>query len=149
MPSPNGTVRIRLLDSEENIALVLEREEQKTKADGTTFLKPSKWGLPGGQIKIDESPLKAAVRELLEEVGVEADINPEPTVIRKEKDDHATFLFHARNPRPVQSAVRDSSILDVKWIPWKMAYGTFEFQGRDYPIYNSHVPMIHQYCDPL
>src|SRR3990167_9487733 len=146
MLGSNRTVRIRLLD-EGNIILTLEREEWKTKTDGTTFLKPSKWGLPGGQIKIDESPLKAAVRELLEEVCVEADIDPEPTVIRKEEDDHATFLFHARNPRPVSSTIRDSSILDVRWIPWKMAYGTFEFQVREYPIYNSHAPLIHQYFD--
>ena len=147
MLGSNGTVRIRLLDDEDNVILVLEREEWKTKTDGTTFLKPSKWGLPGGQIKIDESPLKAAVRELLEEVCVEADINPEPIVTHN--DDHDIFLFYANNPRPVESAIRDSNILEVKRIPWKMAYGTFEFQGREYPIYNSHVPMIHQYCDPL
>lgn len=37
-------------------------------------LKPSLWSLPGGRIEPGETPEAAAMRELLEETGVEAEI---------------------------------------------------------------------------
>lgn len=53
---------VLLLDAEGRV-LLQERDEHPV-------IDPEKWGLPGGHIEPDESPLEAAYRELEEETGV-------------------------------------------------------------------------------
>jgi 8-oxo-dGTP pyrophosphatase MutT (NUDIX family) len=56
--------RVLLLDSADRLLLIHERLE-----DGSTH-----WLTPGGGVEGDESPRAAAVREAVEEVGIEVDL---------------------------------------------------------------------------
>lgn len=144
VPTVSGTVRIRLLDDQENILLVLENGGPKRKTSGELITKISAFGLPGGRIHSEETPLEAASRELLEETGYKADINPEPIIIKKNDEGYSIFLFHARNPQKVQTITsKDNDILSLIWLNWKMAYGRLPFENKEYPIYHSHESLIH------
>src|SRR3989344_2200340 len=137
------TVRIRLIKGD-NVLLILEREGKEIrKADGTKFIKPGGCGLPGGRKKADELPYEAAVRELREETGLVADIEPEPSKIIASRDGtHEIWLFAAKNPQG-DIYISDPYAVAAKWIDWKLtAYGSVMHQGKEIPIYITHMPLI-------
>ena len=137
----NITVRIRLMNDNEEVLLVLEGGSRVDKEDGDFFIKRSGWGLPGGRKKADESPYQAACRELLEETGLFADINREPAKIVSGRE-HEVLLFEAR--RPVgQIQTNDPYIRAVRWVKWRLAYDSITFGDSSFPIYKSHMPHIH------
>lgn len=53
------SVSVILVDEHERLLLVRHTES------------PDRWGLPGGAVEIGESPARAAVREVREEIGVQ------------------------------------------------------------------------------
>ncbi|MFJ4430613.1 NUDIX hydrolase [Pseudomonas sp. NPDC089395] len=62
----------------------------------------AKWNLPGGRVERDETPLEAAMREMVEETGLAFDELRYLTMYREDKVIH--YLFEARKaydkPRP-------------------------------------------------
>lgn len=138
------TVRLRLLNKKNEVLLVLEKAGKIiTKTDGTSFPKPAGWGLPGGRVRPDETPYEAAVRELREEVSLAADIEFEPVdIVRSEDGRHEIWLFAAKDPTG-EIAITETYIIAAKWIDWKWAQDTLDFQNKEYAIYRSHLRLIH------
>lgn len=56
------TVNVAVTDHDGNVVLFKRARDKKP--------YPSKWSWPGGGVKTDEKPVKAAKRELLEETGL-------------------------------------------------------------------------------
>jgi 8-oxo-dGTP diphosphatase len=76
------------------------------------------WGLPGGLIQRAEEPRDAALRESHEEVGLELEIDGEPTVIVDVRGRRVDVIFEARlSPAtPEQEPVaRYPEIVEVRW----------------------------------
>ena len=135
------TVRVRLINNKEELLLAFEGGQTIVKGDGSSFIKPYGCGLPGGRKKPDETPREAALRELKEETGLEADISDDPVKIFPDRD-HEIWLFSARNPRG-ELHINDERIHALKWINWKLAYGDLKLNSRPCHIYESHMPLIH------
>lgn len=93
------------------------------------------WGLAKGGIETDESPEEAAVREVREETGIEAEIETslgetryfyvwEDVRIRKTVH---FFLMRATGGDPND---RDDEMEDVKWFPLKRALKRAAYRGE-------------------
>lgn len=107
--------------------------------------KLDKWVAPGGHIEPDETPTEAALREVLEETGVEAEIvecsnvklTPEPEMeaqleppfamlseyIPQHGDTdahiHLDFIFicEADDRKPISQQIKE--VKDVRWMTWE------------------------------
>jgi len=144
------TVRVRLPDDRDWVLLVLENGEKTVVRGSESFVKPPGWGLPGGRMndKKDKNPHDTANRELWEETGLTADIDPEPVFKIPAGEDHEVWLFLARNPRG-EITITDPYIITAKWTDWKWVqpdeFGRayVEYEGKQWPVYKTHVPLIH------
>jgi 8-oxo-dGTP pyrophosphatase MutT (NUDIX family) len=97
---------------------VIERE------DGALLLVRQsyrqRWGVPGGLLKRGESARDAAVREVLEEVGLEIVLVGEPAVVVEPEPRRVDLVFRARPVAGQDPAVvRPCSpeITEVGWFP--------------------------------
>lgn len=84
------------------------------------------WGLPKGAIEVDEAPEDAAVREVLEETGLEAEIEADLGTIRyfyvwegvRVRKQVRFFLMRATGGDVSQ---HDHEMEDVRWFPLRTA----------------------------
>ena len=73
-----------------------------------------KWNLPGGRVESDEAPTQAAQRELLEEIGLEAE--QLDFVIQLELYETLHHIFHAQLPTS-QAPQPLNEIAECCWFP--------------------------------
>ena len=75
------------------------------------------WGLPGGARDSHESPVRAALREAVEECGID------PAAVRVFAvfaDDHGGWTYHtvlARAPAPIPASAVSEETDEVAWVP--------------------------------
>lgn len=123
MKKKSTTVHVLLLNPEETgVWLVKNKEKVKILPSGRMFLKPQKWGMPGGRKRDNENEVQAALREVKEETGgLEANILTEPIYV---KDHHQgshrqiTFVAYTatkkfRRVNPVN--IKDDDILACRF----------------------------------
>lgn len=77
-----------------------------------------RWGLPGGLLDPDESPADAAVRETLEETGLQIDLVDEPLVIVETSMQRVNFIYDAVpapgvDPDAIKAQAQE--ILELGW----------------------------------
>ncbi len=65
---------MRLQYSQPAVAGVLLRDDKILFLHRKKMPEPGTWALPGGKIDFGETPVAALVRELREEIGIEADV---------------------------------------------------------------------------
>lgn len=80
-----------------------------------------KWFFPGGKMDLDETPVEAAKREVLEEAGCEVDIQGIVYIRYHEKlfNKQLSLFFCAKIKRGELKKKADKHSLDVKWFSLK------------------------------
>ena len=75
------------------------------------------WGIPGGAIHRDESPINGAIREASEEAGVpEGSVDPLALhVLDRGVWQYTTVLARVR--RPFHPVVSDAESIELRWVP--------------------------------
>lgn len=138
-----STVRVLVEDSSGRVLLVSEKEGKIIDYSGNNkpIRKRRGTGLPGGRVKAGETLWKAAVRELFEETGITADVDPEP-VFEEWKRSSRVYVFRATNPRGEIKVKSEENIVAAFWVSPARAHGAFKHDGVDYPAYESHMNWI-------
>ena len=93
------------------------------------------WGLPKGAIEVDEAPEQAAVREVLEETGLEAEIEGDLGTIRyfyvwegvRVRKQVHFFLMRATGG---DVSLHDEEMEDVQWFPVRRARKRASYRGE-------------------
>lgn len=93
------------------------------------------WGLPKGAIEPDETPEAAAVREVLEETGLEAEIEGDLGTIRyfyvwegaRVRKQVRFFLMRATGG---DVSSHDEEMEDVRWFPMRRATKRAAYRGE-------------------
>ena len=139
------TVFVRIFDEAgDKVLMVLNKS--KIMPDGKP--KPKGFGLPGGGVRSNETPFQAIPRELKEETGLEADINPEPLFSEVKRNGQTVILFEGKNPRGILKPL-DQDIIMATFVPWRwLEYDKFTVKNPNdnisYPVYISHTKYIDQ-----
>ena len=77
------------------VAIVALDEEQRVFLLRHVFHPYAPWGLPGGWLNRNEDPEVGALRELMEETGLSAEIGPVMLIARGESPSHTTIVYKA------------------------------------------------------
>lgn len=93
------------------------------------------WGLPKGAIEVDEAPEQAAVREVLEETGLEAEIEGDLGTIRyfyvwegvRVRKQVRFFLMRATGG---DVSRHDEEMEEVRWFPLRRARKRTAYRGE-------------------
>lgn len=116
----NIDARVLLIDKNQ-IFLVLEQEKTITSASGKSFIKYSKWGMPGGRSEPeDKDEIAVAEREVKHETGIFPEVNSRIRVERK-MDDHLKVMFIGY-PTSGTIEIDPEEILDARWFPIRVLY---------------------------
>jgi 8-oxo-dGTP pyrophosphatase MutT (NUDIX family) len=78
------------------------------------------WGTPGGLLNRREEPADAVRREVLEEVGLEIELDGEPAVVVDARAQRVDIVFRAQPERGQDLddvAPRSPEIVEVGWFP--------------------------------
>lgn len=137
------TIRVRVEDSEGRVLLVSEKGGKVIGygVNNKPIYKRAGTGIPGGRVKNGETLLEAALRELQEETGVVADIEPEPVFVDWRRSSKV-YVFRATNPRGEIKIKSEEDIVKAFWVLPARAHGSFRHDGGDYPAYESHMNWI-------
>jgi ADP-ribose pyrophosphatase YjhB (NUDIX family) len=76
------------------------------------------WGLPGGLLRRRESPEAAAVREILEETGLDVELVGEPVVVVDPEPRRVDIVFRARPTSAASTAVLEPTSPEIVEIGW-------------------------------
>jgi len=109
-------------------ALVIVPRRRAT--DGARVL-----GLPKGHIDPGETPLQAAIREVREETGVEAELVRELGEVRYwyRRDGRAvpkSVVFYLLRYRAGDTADHDDEVEEVRWLPLTEACTALTYEGE-------------------
>lgn len=126
--------RVLILNDRDQILLVLEREKKVEFSSGEGFVKPSKWGFPGGRSECcDEDEIAVAKREVEEETGIWVDVNSRLRFARH-GEKHLKVLFIGY-PAAGEIKINPEEILDCRWFPRKILY------DEKFDMYSGHRRM--------
>jgi 8-oxo-dGTP pyrophosphatase MutT (NUDIX family) len=119
--SAGGAV-ISLLEGRPHVAMIATRGK-------------TRWGLPKGAVTADETPEQAAVREVLEETGLEAEISSKLETIQYYFRAGDTLIHKFVDFYLMQHVGGDltpqlSEVDDVEWVPVSEAVGRASFESE-------------------
>lgn len=94
------------------------------------------WELPGGKVEANETPAEAVVRELKEEVGIDATpIDPLPTV--EHRYDHAHIRLHPFICLHTAGTASPIEVDEVRWVT--------PDQLSEYPMPQASLPVLNAF----
>lgn len=138
----NIDARVLILNDKNEILLVLEREKPVDIPGREGFIKPSKWGLPGGRGEPgDEDEIAVAKREVEEETGIWVDLNPRLRfVTQRENYKKVVFVGY---PAAGKIKIHPEEILECRWFPRRVLY------DEKFDMYLGHRQMAQRLLEKL
>ena len=101
------------------VAIVAETPDGIPMVSDPKKPEPRFWKFPGGRNQLDETPVKAAIREMREETGVSVSADEMRLIHRETRGasggSHGFFVFHARITRKVELLERGAGGEIVKF----------------------------------
>ncbi len=91
---------------------------------------PLKWEFPGGKIEAGERPREALVRELDEELGIQARVGPEITRIRHTYRKGTSVELRFFLVRQYAGEIENRIFRDVRWVE-RAALPEYDFLDAD------------------
>jgi 8-oxo-dGTP diphosphatase len=77
---------------------------------------PLKWEFPGGKVEVNEQPVDALVRELDEELGIQAKIGPQAAVVRHNYGSGSAVELCFYWVEQYESEIENRIFHDVRWV---------------------------------
>jgi 8-oxo-dGTP diphosphatase len=91
------------------------------------------WELPGGKVEAGETPVAAAAREALEEVGLAVDALEPLRIVEHAYDDRAVVLHAFISSTPVHGEARPLQAAECRWAPLA-SLDDYEWPAANRPI---------------
>ncbi len=108
----------------------------------------NKWVMPGGKIDLGEPILKALHREVMEEVGLEVEVEDLVDVFEHltpgEENDHFIILYYLCRPRTLAINHNPGEVTEARWVAmaeladYPMPDGTRFILGKIFPYQRRH-----------
>ncbi len=98
---------------------------------GTPF--GGQWEFPGGKIRSGEEPREALIRELKEELGVQAHPGTEVERIRHHYPDHATVDLRFYEIESFRGKPENLCFEEIRWVP-ESALPELSWLEADWPL---------------
>ena len=125
------------------VAVIVDSDEQVllTKRNVPPFL--DMWVMPGGKIDLGESIMKALHREVMEEVGLEVEVEDLIDVFEHltpgDENDHFIILYYLCRPLYCAINHNPAEVAEARWVPrsdlaqYSMPDGTRYILGKVFP----------------
>jgi 8-oxo-dGTP pyrophosphatase MutT (NUDIX family) len=105
-----------------------------------TYMLQNYWGLPGGGFKGGETPLECAVRELREEVGLDASLIYIGVTTLYHSYHHDTVYVFRADVKESDFKIDNIEISEAKWFPAKNLPGTLSILTHH--VFSTFLPSM-------
>lgn len=137
-PPTTSLQALRALDTHDLRILITLRDKQRVLG--------GLWELPGGKIEHDEQPQDALVRELREEVGIDASPLLELPHVQHDYE-HATIRLLPYLCARTRGLPRPLEVDDARWVaPGELA--DYSFPEASLPVIEALLASLHAQADP-
>ena len=103
------------------------------------------WSFPKGHVEGDETEVETAKREILEETGIEVNLDPtfrETVSYSPKKDTQKIVVYFIAKAKNVEYVRQENEIAEIKWVDICRAKDVLTFEN-DKIIVNKARSMIH------
>ena len=130
------------------VAVIIDDDERVLLTRRNVSPFKDMWVMPGGKIDLGEPIFKALHREVMEEVGLEVEIDELVDVFEHltpgEENDHFIILYYRCRPLSCEISHNHAEVAEARWVPrdelvdYPLPDGTRFILGKLFPFHRRH-----------